>query len=109
MYFMTDIPREFLAAVKILSVAVKVRLQPYFVYTFGDGSEISTLSPGSGYPYGDIQHTYAHSGDYQASVSVQWAGTFVADGVESAVGGNPITQILSTTVHVVPGPTKFTK
>ena len=109
MYFMTDIPWEFLAAVKILGVAVKVRLQPYFVFSFGDGSEISTLSPGGPYPYGTVLHTYTKSGDYEANVSVQWSGTYVADGVESSVGGNPITQILSSTVHIYPGPTKFTK
>ncbi|MEO7071253.1 MAG: hypothetical protein ABI131_12265 [Nostocoides sp.] len=52
-----------------------------FTYHFGDGtSQGPTTSPGGPYPNGDVRHTYAKAGAYQAFVTVVWGADFRVDG-----------------------------
>jgi hypothetical protein len=108
--FWTNTQPRFQAKVIILDVLVGVNLVPTFSWDYGDGSD-SEITPlrGAPYPLTEITHTYRHAGNYTATLTISWSGTWSADGATFPVLGNNIVQRVQVPVNVVEGPTKFTR
>jgi len=107
-YFWSDTDPTFTTAVNILGVPVSVFLKPAFVWSFGDGTPSQSLSDRGGpYPHGDVTHAYRAAGNYTATLSVSWAGTWAANNFSYPVLGGAIVQTMSATITVVPGPTRY--
>ncbi len=52
----------------------------HFNYDFGDGTQLTTSSPGGPYPTGDVHHPYPHSGRYPIQVTATYGGEYSVDG-----------------------------
>jgi hypothetical protein len=107
-YFWTKTPERFQAVVPILDVVVYVNLYSTFTWSFGDGSEMTTLLRGGPFPNPSVTHAYKTKGDKQVNLKVTWQGTWSVNGVTSPIVGNLITQSISRNLQVVPAPTLFT-
>lgn len=106
-YFWTQTPERFQAVVPILDVIVYVNLYSTLTWSFGDGSEITTLLRGGPFPNPSVTHTYKTKGDKQINLKVTWQGTWSVNGVTSPIVGNLITQSISRNIQVVSAPTLF--
>jgi hypothetical protein len=93
--------------VPILDVVVYVNLTPTFIWSYGDGAYEITKLAGAAYPAGSITHTYKQAGNYPVNLKITWHGTWMVNGVTTAITGNAITQSISTTLSVVKAPTRF--
>jgi hypothetical protein len=107
-YFWTKTPERFQAVVPILDVIVYVNLYSTLTWSFGDGSEMTTLLRGGPFPNPSVTHAYKSKGDMQLSLKVTWQGTWTVNGVTSPIVGNLITQSVSRNLQVVNAPTLFT-
>ncbi|MCX6450372.1 MAG: PKD domain-containing protein [Actinobacteria bacterium] len=107
--FWTTTNNVFTTAVVILGVGVSVNLTPTYTWDFGDGATLSTTNHGAPYPNGAVLHTYRKSGDITASLTVSWAGTWMADTLSYPVLGGAIVQRMSVIIPVAPAPTKYTR
>lgn len=107
-YFWTQTPERFQAVVPILDVIVYVNLYSTLTWSFGDGSEITTLLRGGPFPNPSVTHAYKSKGDKQVNLKVTWQGTWSVNGVTSPIVGNLITQSVSRNLQVVTAPTLFT-
>lgn len=69
--------------VTILGIPIRIRptLSTYR-YRFGDGTVVTTKSPGGPYPDGDVRHTYTTAGKRTLSVDTVYGGEFSIDGGE---------------------------
>ena len=56
-YFWSDLPTQFATRVTVVGEVVDVLLRPGFVWSFGDGTFLSTTDAGGPYPNGKINHT----------------------------------------------------
>ena len=106
-YFWTQTPERFQAVVPILDVIVYVNLYSTLTWTFGDGTEMTTLLRGGPFPNPSVTHTYRTKGDRQVNLKVTWQGTWSVNGVTSPIVGNLITQSISRSIQVVSAPTLF--
>jgi PKD repeat protein len=91
----------------MLGVPITVYLAPTYLWDFGDGTELSTISRGAAFPNQSITHIYHRAGNYTASLQITWGGTWQASGTTSAVTGGAIVQNLYTQVNVVAAPSKY--
>ena len=107
-YFWTQTPERFQAVVPILDVIVYVNLYSTLTWSFGDGSELTTLLRGGPFPNPSVTHAYKSKGDKQVNLKVTWQGTWSVNGVTSPIVGNLITQSISRNLQVVSAPTLFT-
>lgn len=107
-YFWTQTPERFQAVVPILDVIVNVNLYSTLTWSFGDGSEMTTLLRGGPFPNPSVTHAYKSKGDKQVNLKVTWQGTWSVNGVTSPIVGNLITQSISRNLQVVSAPTLFT-
>jgi hypothetical protein len=107
-YFWTQTPERFQAVVPILDVIVYVNLYSTLTWSFGDGSEMTTLLRGGPFPNPSVTHAYKTKGDKQVNLKVTWQGTWSVNGVTSPIVGNLITQSISRNLQVVNAPTLFT-
>ena len=107
-YFWTQTPERFQAVVPILDVIVYVNLYSTLTWSFGDGSEMTTLLRGGPFPNPSVTHAYKSKGDKQVNLKVTWQGTWSVNGVTSPIVGNLITQSISRNLLVVSAPTLFT-
>ena len=107
-YFWTQTPERFQAVVPILDVIVYVNLYSTLTWSFGDGSEMTTLLRGGPFPNPSVTHAYKSKGDKQVNLKVIWQGTWSVNGVTSPIVGNLITQSISRNIQVVSAPTLFT-
>jgi hypothetical protein len=107
-YFWTQTPERFQAVVPILDVIVYVNLYSTLTWSFGDGSEMTTLLRGGPFPNPSVTHAYKSKGDKQVNLKVTWQGTWSVNGVTSPIVGNLITQSVSRNLQVVSAPTLFT-
>ena len=107
-YFWTQTPARFQAVVPILDVIVYVNLYSTLTWSFGDGSEMTTLLRGGPFPNPSVTHTYKSKGDKQVNLKVTWQGTWSVNGVTSPIVGNLIKQSVSRNLQVVSAPTLFT-
>jgi hypothetical protein len=106
-YFWTQTPERFQAVVPILDVIVYVNLYSTLTWSFGDGTEITTMLRGGPFPNPAVTHAYKTKGEKQVSLKVTWQGTWTVNGVTSPIVGNLITQSISRNLQVVSAPTLF--
>jgi hypothetical protein len=106
-YFWTQTPERFQALVPILDVIVYINLYSTLTWSFGDGSEMTTLLRGGPFPNPSVTHAYKTKGDRQVNLKVTWQGTWTVNGVASPIVGNLITQSISRNIKVVSAPTLF--
>ena len=105
--FWTTTPPTFKTSVVMLGVPITVYLSPTYLWDFGDGTKLSTVSRGAAFPNQSITHIYTRAGSYSASLQITWGGTWQASGATSAVSGGAIVQNLYTQVNVVTAPSKY--
>jgi hypothetical protein len=105
--FWTTTPPTFKTSVVMLGVPITVYLSPTYLWDFGDGTKLSTISRGAAFPNQSITHIYKRPGSYAASLQITWGGTWQASGATSAVSGGAIVQNLYTQVKVVTAPSKY--
>jgi hypothetical protein len=105
--FWTTTPPTFKTSVVMLGVPITVYLSPTYLWDFGDGTKLSTISRGAAFPNQSITHIYRRAGSYSASLQITWGGTWQASGATSAVSGGAIVQNLYTQVNVVTAPSKY--
>jgi len=105
--FWTTTPPTFKTSVVMLGVPITVYLSPTYLWDFGDGTKLSTISRGAAFPNQSITHVYTRAGSYTASLQITWGGTWQASGATSAVSGGAIVQNLYTQVNVVTAPSKY--
>jgi hypothetical protein len=107
--FWTTTSANFMTSVIILQVPVSVNLNPTFQWEFGDGATLTTTDRGAAFPDGKVFHTYTRAGTYTASLTVSWAGTWMADTLSYPVLGGAIVQRMTNNIVVSPAPTKYTR
>jgi hypothetical protein len=105
--FWTTTPPTFKTSVVMLGVPITVYLSPTYIWDFGDGTRLSTVSRGAAFPNQSITHIYSHAGSYMASLRITWGGSWKASGATSAVTGGAIVQNLYTEVRVSSAPSKY--
>jgi hypothetical protein len=106
-YFWTDTNSLFSTSTIILGVAVGVTLNPTFTWDFGDGSTMSSNSPGAPLPDTSISHIFKKGGSYIVTLRVSWLGTWAAGAYTYPVLGGAIVQSYSTKIVVAPAPTFY--
>jgi hypothetical protein len=105
--FWTTTPPTFKTSVVMLGVPITVYLRPTYLWDFGDGTRLSTVSRGAAFPNQSITHIYSRTGSYMASLRITWGGSWKASGATSAVTGGAIVQNLYTEVRVSSAPSKY--
>ena len=105
-YFWSDLPTQFATRVTVVGEVVDVLLRPGFVWSFGDGTFLSTTDPGGPYPYGKIKHTYKNPGIYPIILVQSWNGNWTHNGTTRAITGTIKTTVFAV-VTVVTAPTRF--
>jgi hypothetical protein len=105
--FWTTTPPTFKTSVVMLGVPITVYLSPTYLWDFGDGTRLSTVSRGAAFPNQSITHIYSRAGSYMASLRITWGGSWKASGTTSAVTGGAIVQNLYTEVRVNTAPSKY--
>jgi hypothetical protein len=105
-YFWSDLPTQFATRVKVVGEVVDVLLRPGFVWSFGDGTFLSTTDPGGPYPNGKIKHTYKNPGIYPIILVQTWNGNWTHNGTTRAITGTIKTTVFAV-VTVVIAPTRF--
>jgi hypothetical protein len=94
--FFTE-PRPVDVDLTILGQAVEVEATPAtYLWSFGDGSSLTTTTPGEAYPSKDVVHRYSRAGvTVRPSVSVVYGARF-------RVGGGAWQDVAGTVT--IPGP-----
>jgi len=105
-YFWSDLPTQFATRVKVVGEVVDVLLRPGFVWSFGDGTFLSTTDAGGPYPNGKIKHTYKNPGIYPITLVQSWNGHWTHNGTTRAITGTIKTTVFAV-VTVVIAPTRF--
>ena len=105
-YFWSDLPTQFATRVTVVGEVVDVLLRPGFVWSFGDGTFLSTTDAGGPYPNGKIKHTYKNPGIYPIILVQSWNGNWTHNGTTRAITGTIKTTVFAV-VTVVIAPTQF--
>ena len=105
-YFWSDLPTQFATRVTVVGEVVDVLLRPGFVWSFGDGTFLSTKDAGGPYPNGKIKHTYKNPGIYPIVLVQSWNGHWTHNGSTRAITGTIKTTVFAV-VTVVIAPTRF--
>lgn len=105
-YFWSDLPTQFATRVMVVGEVVDVLLRPGFVWSFGDGTFLSTTDAGGPYPNGKIKHTYKNPGSYPIILVQSWNGNWTHNGTTRAITGTIKTTVFAV-VTVVIAPTRF--
>lgn len=105
-YFWNDLPSVFRTQVNLIGETIDVVLRPSYIWSFGDGSFLTTTDPGGPYPNGKITHIYSQPGIYPVLLTTTWNGIFTHNAVERAITGE-IKKVSALTITVVAAPTRF--
>lgn len=105
-YFWNDLPSVFRTQVNLIGETIDVVLRPSYIWSFGDGSFLTTTDPGGPYPNGKITHIYSQPGIYPVLLTTTWNGSFTHNAVERAITGE-IKKVSALTITVVAAPTRF--
>jgi hypothetical protein len=105
-YFWSDLPTQFATRVTVVGEVVDVLLRPGFVWSFGDGTFLSTKDAGGPYPNGKIKHTYKNPGIYPIILVQSWNGHWTHNGTTRAITGTIKTTVFAV-ITVVIAPTRF--
>lgn len=77
-FYSTVKPQD--VAMNLLAHVVTLRITPIsWHWSYGDGSDETTSSPGARYPNQTVTHTYAALGTYTASVDITYRGEYRLD------------------------------
>ncbi|MFL6240543.1 MAG: PKD domain-containing protein [Actinomycetes bacterium] len=99
--FYADTPRTMRTTVTLLGEPVALTLHPTrWTWHFGDGTTLTTFTPGAPYPDTSVTHNYTKTGRYAASVTVTWDGTFTFGGRSASIPGDTSTVGPPATVTV---------
>jgi hypothetical protein len=107
--FFTDSPttQTFTVDIRGFTIDITATATTYTWHT-GDGTTLTTTSPGAPYPHHTITHDYS-SGTYTAALTTTWGATFSIDGGAPAdVPGTTTTQGPPATFTVVQARTVLT-
>jgi hypothetical protein len=105
-YFWNDLPSVFRTQVNLIGETIDVVLRPSYLWSFGDGSFLTTTDPGGPFPEGKITHIYSQPGIYPVLLTTTWNGSFSHNAVERAITGQ-IKKVSALTITVVAAPTRF--
>lgn len=87
--FYADTAGSMHTTITLLGERVQLKLHPIqWFWRFGDGTSLTTTTPGAPYPNTSVTHRYAKPGSYAASVTVTWDGTFTFGGQTTDIPGN---------------------
>jgi hypothetical protein len=87
--FYADTASTMRMTITLLGEQVALTLHPTrWDWRFGDGSTMSTTTPGAPYPDTSVTHRYRSTGTYAASVTVTWDGTFAFGGEAADIPGD---------------------
>jgi PKD repeat protein len=99
--FYADTARTMRTTLTLLGEQVTLTLHPTkWQWTFGDGTKLTTTTPGAPYPNTSVTHRYAKAGSYRASVTVTWEGAFTFGGQTADIPGDTTTAGPGATVAV---------
>jgi hypothetical protein len=99
-YFWNDLPSVFRTQVNLIGETIDVVLRPSYLWSFGDGSFLTTTDPGGPFPEGKITHIYSQPGIYPVLLTTTWNGSFSHNAVERAITGQ-IKKVSALTITVV--------
>ena len=105
-FFWSDLPTQFATRVTVVGEVVDVLLRPGFVWSFGDGTFLSTTDAGGPYPNGKIKHTYKNPGIYPIILVQSWNGNWTHSGTTRAITGTIKTTVFAVVTAVI-APTRF--
>jgi hypothetical protein len=105
-YFWNDLPSVFRTQVNLIGETIDVVLRPSYLWSFGDGSFLTTTDPGGPFPEGKITHIYSQPGIYPVLLTTTWNGSFSHNAVERAITGQ-IKKVSALTITVVSASTRF--
>jgi hypothetical protein len=99
--FYADTANTLRPTVTLLGQRVALTLHPTsWQWHFGDGTTLTTTTPGAPYPDTSVTHRYTSTGQYAASVTVTWDGTFTFAGQTADIPGDTSTAGVPATVTV---------
>ena len=101
--FRTGQPAEGIrdADLSVLGLDVRLTSRVRWHWTYGDGSDEWTTSPGGSWPDTSVSHAYAAAGRLRASVRAVWRAEFTVEGLGPfPVPGPPLVQQQTVTVLV---------
>jgi hypothetical protein len=91
------------ADLSVLGLDVRLTARVRWHWTYGDGAEAWTSSPGGVWPVTTVNHAYHRAGTVRASVQAVWRGEFTVEGLGPfAVPGPALVQDASVVVVVRP-------
>jgi hypothetical protein len=89
------------ADLSMLGLDVRLTSRVRWHWTYGDGTDEWTTSPGGAWPDTSVSHAYAAAGRLRASVRAVWRAEFTVDGLGPyPVPGPPLVQQQTVTVVV---------
>ena len=81
------------ADISVLGLDVRLTSRVRWHWTYGDGSDEWTTSPGGTWPDTSVGHAYSSAGRFRASVRAVWRAEFTVEGLGPyPVPGPPLTQ-----------------
>jgi len=105
-YFWNDLPSIFRTQVNLIGETIDVLLRPTYIWSFGDGTFLTTTDPGGPYPNGKVTHTYSKPGIYPVLLTTTWNGSYTHNAIERAITGE-IQKVSALTITVVAAPSRF--
>lgn len=103
-------PAQQLLTTNLLGYPVEVEATPTsYTWDFGDGTVLTTTTPGHPYPNHDVAHPYARPGTYTITLTTTWTGRYRLAGTTawSTVTGTATTTTTSAPVTAVEAPTRL--
>ena len=107
-YFRTSVPQRFKAMVVVLDIPIEIDLRASYLWSFGDGSTLTTSDPGGSYPLSTVRHRYLLADTYEALLRVQWNGTWRSGAMSAPIRG-VITQIFTKKIEIQGARTRITQ
>lgn len=101
-------PTAQLLTTDLLGYPVEVEATPTtYTWDFGDGTVLTTTTPGHPYPDHDVAHPYAHPGTYTISLTTTFTGRYRLAGTTTwaTVTGTATTTTTSPPITAVEAPT----
>ena len=91
------------ADLSVLGFSIRLDSRVRWHWTYGDGTDAWTSSPGGRWPDTSVAHTFRRPGTVTAAVTAVWRGEYVVDGLGPfAVPGAPLTQDAALPLEVRP-------
>ncbi|MFW6772653.1 PKD domain-containing protein [Nocardioides sp. CPCC 205120] len=71
----------FTTTVTLLGQAVELDITPTsYTWNYGDGTTVTTSTPGAPYPDLEVTHRYQQAGSYQVTVTTTWSARYRVNG-----------------------------